>query len=137
MREGKPVTVDVINDTDVPNWCIGMACFSRPMSTEPKRKARPGPAARPPPLSAYAAPGRHPLVPLARHGEGDLHRGSYTGQFGFVSSIRAMTPAYDQEIFLALRDWEHFFTSNMDDDDDDGGPQPEKPAQAGHRSEWA
>ncbi len=37
---------------------------------------------------------------------------------------------YDQEIFLSLRDWEPFFTSNMDDDDDDGhrGPQPEKPA---------
>ena len=37
---------------------------------------------------------------------------------------------YDQELFLALRDWEPFFTGSMDDDDDDthNGPLLEKPA---------
>ncbi len=38
---------------------------------------------------------------------------------------------HDQELFLALRDWEPFFTDTMDDDDDDthrGGSFPEKPA---------
>jgi FtsP/CotA-like multicopper oxidase with cupredoxin domain len=63
--------------------------------------------------------------------EADLHRGSYTGQFGFVYVEGGPDPGhYDQELFLALRDWEPFFTSTMDDDDDDGhhGPQPEKPA---------
>ena len=63
--------------------------------------------------------------------EADLHRGSYTGQFGFVYVDGGKDPGhYDQEVFLALRDWEPFFTSSMDDDDDEGqrGPQPEKPA---------
>ena len=37
---------------------------------------------------------------------------------------------YDQELFLAVRDWEPYFTANMDDDDDDthDGPLLEKPA---------
>src|SRR6202044_3390877 len=63
--------------------------------------------------------------------EADLHRGTYTGQFGFVYVDGGNDPGqYDQEIFLSLRDWEPFFTSSMEDDDDDGhgGPQPEKPA---------
>jgi FtsP/CotA-like multicopper oxidase with cupredoxin domain len=36
---------------------------------------------------------------------------------------------YDQELFLALRDWEPFFTGTMDDMDDDthDGPRLEKP----------
>ena len=41
-----------------------------------------------------------------------------------------MTPAqYDQEFFLALRDWEPFYTSNMQDTDEQGqnDPQLEKP----------
>ena len=63
---------------------------------------------------------------------GDLHRGSYTGQYGFVVIDSGRDPgAYDQEVFLALRDWEHFYTDQfVDMDDQDApGPQPEKPAK--------
>ena len=37
---------------------------------------------------------------------------------------------FDQELFLAIRDWEPFFSANMEDDDDDthDGPLLEKPA---------
>ena len=65
---------------------------------------------------------------------GDLHRGSYTGQYGFVVIDSGRDPgAYDQEVFLALRDWEHFYTDQfVDMDDQDApGPQPEKPARSG------
>jgi FtsP/CotA-like multicopper oxidase with cupredoxin domain len=62
----------------------------------------------------------------------DLHRGSYTGQFGFVYVEPASNPGnYDQELFLALRDWEPFFTTqlvDMDADADPNAPQPERPA---------
>jgi FtsP/CotA-like multicopper oxidase with cupredoxin domain len=61
----------------------------------------------------------------------DLHRGTYTGQFGFVFVERADNPGrYDQEVFLALRDWEPFLTSEDMDEMEMGalGPQPEKPA---------
>jgi FtsP/CotA-like multicopper oxidase with cupredoxin domain len=131
MREGKTVSVDVINDTDVPEFVHwhGMLIPSDVDGVEeqgtpcvPARGRRryqltPGPAGS----RWYHS---HAMA------EADLHRGSYTGQFGFVYVDGGKDPGqYDQEIFLALRDWEPFFTSSMDDDDDDGhhGPQPEKP----------
>jgi FtsP/CotA-like multicopper oxidase with cupredoxin domain len=60
----------------------------------------------------------------------DLHRGSFTGQFGFLYIDSGNDPGqYDQEFFLALRDWEPFYTSNMQDTDEQGqsDPQLEKP----------
>jgi len=60
----------------------------------------------------------------------DLHKGAYTGQFGFVYVDGGNDPGhYDQELFVALRDWEPFFTGTMDDMDDDthDGPLLEKP----------
>ncbi len=45
---------------------------------------------------------------------GDLHRGAYTGQYGFVIVESGRDPgAFDQEVFLALRDWEHFYTDQF------------------------
>jgi FtsP/CotA-like multicopper oxidase with cupredoxin domain len=61
----------------------------------------------------------------------DLHRGSFTGMFGFLIVEGGSDPGrYDQEHYLALRDWEPYFSSQaMDNDDLDApGPQPEKPA---------
>jgi FtsP/CotA-like multicopper oxidase with cupredoxin domain len=61
---------------------------------------------------------------------GDLHRASYTGQFGFLVIDGRNDPgAYDQEVFLALREWEPYFTAQMADADAIGPrwPQPERP----------
>ncbi len=60
----------------------------------------------------------------------DLHRGTYTGQFGFLMIEPGNSPGnYDKEVFLALRDWEPFFKPEEEDDDDtsNSGPQPERP----------
>jgi FtsP/CotA-like multicopper oxidase with cupredoxin domain len=132
MRAGKAISVDVINDTDVPelvHWhgmlipadVDGVEETGTPMVPARGRRRyqlTPGPTGS----RWYHS---HAMA------EADLHRGSYTGQFGFVYVEGGPDPGhYDQELFLALRDWEPFFTSTMDDDDDDGhhGPQPEKPA---------
>ncbi len=62
----------------------------------------------------------------------DLHRGSYTGMFGFLIIDGANNPGnYDQEHYLALRDWEPYFTNTLMDNDDldhDRSLQPERPA---------
>ncbi|HXC76238.1 MAG TPA: multicopper oxidase domain-containing protein, partial [Candidatus Acidoferrum sp.] len=61
----------------------------------------------------------------------DLHRGSYTGQFGFLMIDAENDPGrYDQEVFLALRDWEPFLSGHVADTDSQTQqwPQPEKPA---------
>jgi FtsP/CotA-like multicopper oxidase with cupredoxin domain len=132
MREGRQVTVDVINDTDTPelvHWhgmlippdVDGTAEEGSPF-VPPRGQRRfqltPGPAGS----RWYHS---HAMA------MDDLHKGAYTGQFGFVYVDGGNDPGhFDQEFFLALRDWDPFFTATMDDEDDDthNGPVPEKPA---------
>ncbi len=62
----------------------------------------------------------------------DLHRGTYTGQYGFFYIDSGKDPGkYDQEHFLALRDWEPFLANEDEDDEDEdpNAPMPEKPAR--------
>ena len=132
MREGKPVTVDVINDTDTPelvHW-HGMLISPEVDGTEEEGS----------PLVPPRGRRRFQFIPRPAGSRwyhshamamADLHKGAYTGQFGFVYVEGAADPGqYDQELFLALRDWEPFFTATMDDEDDDthDGPLLEKPA---------
>ena len=71
MREGKPVTVDVINDTDTPEFVHWHGML------DSARRGRHGgggfaarAAARPAPLPAHPRSRGKPLVSLARHGDG-------------------------------------------------------------------
>lgn len=131
MREGKTVTVEVVNETDTPelvHW-HGMLIPPEVDGTEEEGS----------PVVAPHQRVRFPLTPRPAGSRwyhshamamNDLHKGAYTGQFGFVFVDGGDDPGqYDQEFFLALRDWEPFFTATMDDEDDDthGGPVPEKP----------
>ncbi|HKD70721.1 MAG TPA: multicopper oxidase domain-containing protein, partial [Candidatus Acidoferrum sp.] len=132
MRAGKRVTVEVINDTDAPEFVHwhGMLIPSEvdgtgeegspfvPAHGRRRFELTPGPAGS----RWYHS---HAMA------MDDLHRGPYTGQFGFVHVDDGNDPGrYDQQLFLALRDWEPFFTLTMDDEDDDThhGPFLEKPA---------
>jgi len=133
MREGKPVTVDVINETDVPelvHWhglyipseVDGADEEGTPM-VPPHGQRRYEFTPRPAGTRWYHT---HTMAMA------DLHRSAYTGQFGFLMIDSGSDPGhYDQELFLALRDWEPFF-NNMEEDEtaEEGGigPQPEKPA---------
>ena len=132
MKEGKPVTVEVVNDTDTPelvHW-HGLTIPAEVDGTDESGT----------PVVPARGRRRYTFTPAPTgtrwyHSHAmamsDLHKGAYTGQFGFLYIEPASNPGnYDQEHFLALRDWEPFFTSSMDNDDDDtkSGPQPEKPA---------
>jgi FtsP/CotA-like multicopper oxidase with cupredoxin domain len=131
MREGKPVTVEVINDTDVPelvHW-HGLFLPSEVDGAEEENT----------PMVPARGRIRYQFTPKpagtrwyhthTMAGQ-DLHRGAYTGQFGFLFVESANNPGnYDQEVFLALREWEPFFNPEEDDDEDEttAGPQPERP----------
>ena len=131
MKEGKPVTVDVINETDVPelvHWhglfipaeVDGVEEENTPM-VPPHGRIRYQFTPRPAGTRWYHT---HTMAGA------DLHRGAYTGQFGFLMIESASNPGnYDQEVFLALREWEPFFNPEEEDDDDasNAGPQPERP----------
>jgi FtsP/CotA-like multicopper oxidase with cupredoxin domain len=131
MHEGKPVTVDVLNETDVPELVHWHGLFIPPEVDGSEEEGTPMVPAhgrrryqfvpRPAGTRWYHT---HTMAGI------DLHRGTYTGQFGFVSVEAANNPGgYDQEVFLALREWEPFLTSEDMDEMEMGaiGPQPEKP----------
>ena len=120
MREGKPVTVDVINDTDAAELVHWHGLFLPPEIDGAEEEGTPTPPAggrrryqftpRPAGTRWYHS---HAMA------TGDLHRGTYTGQYGFLIIDSGPDPGhYDQELFLALRDWEHFYTDQFVDMDE-------------------
>jgi FtsP/CotA-like multicopper oxidase with cupredoxin domain len=133
MREGQRVTIDVVNDTDVPEYVHWHGLFvpsevdgveeegTPPVPPHGRRRYQF--VARPAGSRWYHS---HTMAML------DLHRGSYTGQFGFFMIDPANDPGhYDQEVFLALREWQYFLSA-MDQDEmavDRNDPMPEKPAK--------
>jgi len=131
-REGQHVTIDVVNDTDVPEYVHwhGLWVPSNVDGVEeegtppvpPHGRRRYQFVAKPAGSRWYHS---HTAAML------DLHRGAYTGQFGFFMIDPANDPGlYDQEVFLALREWEYYLTT-MDQDEmaaDPKDPAPEKPA---------
>jgi FtsP/CotA-like multicopper oxidase with cupredoxin domain len=131
MREGVPQIVEVVNDTDVPeqvHW-HGLLLPSELDGADEEGTPPVPPRGR----------RRYQIIPRPAGTRwyhthtmamADLHRGSYTGQFGFLVIDRRNDPgAYDQEVFLALREWEPYFTAQMADADAMGPrwPQPERP----------
>ena len=134
MREGKAVTVDVINDTDAAELVHWHGLFVPPDVDGAEEEGTP--------MVPPGARRRYQFTPRPAgtrwyHSHamamGDLHRGSYTGQFGFLMVESGSNPGrYDQELFLALRDWEPFYTDQMENEAAESGgfgPPLERPAQ--------
>jgi FtsP/CotA-like multicopper oxidase with cupredoxin domain len=132
MRESQPVTVDVINDTDVPEYVHwhGLLVPSKVDGAEEEGTPPVAPHGRRR-YEFVAKPAGSRWYHSHTAAMMDLHRGSYTGQFGFFMIDSANDPGvYDQEVFLALREWEPHLTT-MDQDEmaaDPNDPMPEKPA---------
>nr|WP_254059888.1 multicopper oxidase domain-containing protein [Granulicella sp. L46] len=131
-REGRSVTVDVVNDTDVPEYVHWHGLF---VPSEVDGVEEEGTPPVPPHgrrrYQFVAKPAGSRWYHSHTAAMMDLHRGSYTGQFGFFMIDSANEPGrYDQEVFLALREWQYFL-STMDQDEmeaDPRDPMPEKPA---------
>jgi FtsP/CotA-like multicopper oxidase with cupredoxin domain len=116
MKEGQRVTVEVANNTTepeivhfhglhIPSEVDGSVEEGTPM-IPPRSNARYSFIASPSGTRWY-----HTHVMAMRN----LKRGTYTGQFGFIYIEPKTDPgAFDQEIFLALREWDPFFTNAED-----------------------
>ncbi len=132
MREGHPVTIDVVNDTDVPEYVHWHGLFVPSEADGVEEEGTPPVAAHGHQRYQFVA---KPAGSRWYHSHTaammDLHRGTYTGQFGFLMIDSAHDPGrYDQEVFLALREWESYFTTTDQDEGapDPNDPMPEKPA---------
>ena len=132
VREGQRVTVEVVNDTDIPEYVHwhGLLVPSEVDGAE-EEGTLPVPAHGGRRYQFVAKPAGSRWYHSHTAAMLDLHRGSYTGQFGFLMVDSANDPGlYDQEVFLALREWQYFL-STMDQDEmaaDPHDPMPERPA---------
>jgi FtsP/CotA-like multicopper oxidase with cupredoxin domain len=110
VREEQRVAVEVVNDTDVPeyvHWHGLLVPSDVDGAEEEGTPAVPAHGRRRYEFVAKPAGSRwyhsHTMAMT------DLHRGAYTGQFGFLMIDSANDPGrYDQEVFLALREWNIF-----------------------------
>jgi FtsP/CotA-like multicopper oxidase with cupredoxin domain len=131
MKEGVPVTVNVVNNTDVPEF-VHFHGLNIPADVDGSEEEG-TPAVPPHGKRSYRftpTPAGTRWYHTHTMSMDDLHRGSFTGMFGFLIIDGASNPGnYDQEHFLALRDWEPYFTDQlMDNDDlDPSLAKPEKP----------
>src|ERR1039458_5666729 len=133
LREGQPVTIDVFNKTKIPelvHW-HGLFVPSEVDGSEEEGTPMVPPGERHRYQFTSTPAGTRWYHSHAMAGA-DLHRGTYTGQYGFLIIESGSDPGrYDQELFLALRDWEPFFTDQMENEAAEGGglgSQLERPA---------
>jgi FtsP/CotA-like multicopper oxidase with cupredoxin domain len=119
MKEGQPVTIEVFNDTgdpeivhwhglQIPSAVDGSMEEGTPMIPA-RTSARYSFTPKPSGTRWY-----HTHVMAGRN----LKRGTYTGQFGFLYIEPRSEPGnYDQEIFLALKEWDPYLDTGGEQDD--------------------
>jgi len=117
LREGQPVTVDVFNETKVPELVHWHGLF---IPSEVDGSEEEGT-----PLVPPGGVRRYSFVPLPSgtrwyhshiHAGRDMKRATYTGQFGFLYIEPKKEPGqYDAEIFLALHGWDPYLSSQGDE----------------------
>ncbi|MEO9117353.1 MAG: multicopper oxidase domain-containing protein [Gemmatimonadaceae bacterium] len=111
LKEGRTVSVELINDTDTPefvHWHGQFVPSNIDGAAEEGTPAVPPHGARRYMLTPKPSGTR--WVHTHAFSGPDLNRGLYTGQFGFVYIEPNSEPGrYDREIFLATHEWEPFF----------------------------
>lgn len=117
LHEGQPVTVEVFNDTKIPELVHWHGLF---VPSEVDGSAEEGtPTVPPGGLRRYSFVPRpsgtrwyHSHVPAGR----DMKRATYTGQFGFLYiEPKEARGDYDAEVFLALHGWDPHLGSQGDE----------------------
>ena len=126
MKEGTPVTVDVFNDTnheEIVHWHGQMISVEADGAIEEGTPAVPSHQHRrysfTPKPSGTRWYHSHALAGK------NLHRSLYSGQFGFVYIEPKNDPGqYDREVFLAMHQWEPYYSASMEESDEGSAPPP-------------
>ena len=113
MREGKPVTIDVYNDSSIPELTHWHGLWIPPEVDGAMEEGTPMIAARS--HQRYQFTPRpagtrwyHSHIYAGRN----LNRSTYTGQFGFLIIEGSDNPGrYDQEVLLSLHGWDAYLGS--------------------------
>jgi FtsP/CotA-like multicopper oxidase with cupredoxin domain len=117
LREGRPVTVEVFNESKIPELVHWHGLF---VPSEVDGSAEEGtPTVPPGGMRRYSFVPRpsgtrwyHSHVSAGR----DVKRATYTGQFGFLYIEPKEDPGeYDAEVFLALHGWDPYLSSVGDE----------------------
>jgi FtsP/CotA-like multicopper oxidase with cupredoxin domain len=116
MRAGVPVTIDVTNDTDKPEF-VHWHGLEIPAESDGVMEQGASPIPAHGNLTYQFTPS--PIGTRWYHSHAfagrDLHRATYSGQFGFLLIDGAPDPGrYDQEFLLALHDWDGYITGGDD-----------------------
>jgi FtsP/CotA-like multicopper oxidase with cupredoxin domain len=131
LKEGVPVTVDLFNDTEASelvHWHglivpadVDGAAEEKSLIVPAKGHIR---------YRLTPKPSGARFVHSHSMAMADLHRGTYTGQFGFVYIEPKSNPGqFDQEVFLATHEWEPTFSAEEEMDDPDITPEEKKRKQ--------
>jgi FtsP/CotA-like multicopper oxidase with cupredoxin domain len=122
LHEGVPVTVELVNDTDTPEF-VHWHGMTIPASVDGAEEEK----------SLVVSPHGHLRYTFTPNPAGarwvhshvmsmsDLQRGTYTGQFHFVYVEPKSNPGqYDREFFLTTHEWEPIYTTEeMSDEEPD------------------
>jgi FtsP/CotA-like multicopper oxidase with cupredoxin domain len=131
LREGVPVTVDLINETDTPelvHW-HGLVIPANIDGAE-EEKSMVAPAHGSLRYRMTPAPAGARWVHSHVMSMSDVNRGTYSGQFGFVYIEPKNNPGqYDAEFFLATHEWEPFFTTAEMEEEPDAEQRARMAAQ--------
>jgi FtsP/CotA-like multicopper oxidase with cupredoxin domain len=120
VKEGQPVTIEVFNDTgdaEIVHWHGLQIPSAVDGAMEEGTPMIPAHASASYTFTPKPSGTRwyHTHVMAGRN----LKRATYTGQFGFFYIDPRSEPGnYDQEVFLALKEWEPYFSSGGEGGDD-------------------
>ncbi|MEP6717245.1 MAG: multicopper oxidase domain-containing protein [Terriglobia bacterium] len=128
LHEGVPVTVDLFNDTDTPEFVHWHGqIIPAAVDGASEEKSLQVPAHGRLRYRLTPAPAGARFVHTHAMSMADVNRGTYTGQFAFVYIEPKNNPGqYDQEVFLATKEFEPFFGAEEMDDGEPKDPEVER-----------
>jgi FtsP/CotA-like multicopper oxidase with cupredoxin domain len=117
IPEGKQVSIDVVNETEVPDivhW-HGLHISSEADGASEEGSPVCAPHGGIQRSTFVARPAGFRWYHSHTYAGHNLNRATFTGEFGFLMIDPASNPArYDQEIFLALHDWDGYIEGSSD-----------------------